>query len=66
VFRLDPGGYAKSNAYWTGTGLMEMIGACDAGLKAGFLARVDALKQVYAEMSEIYQASKTDTEIPLQ
>ena len=66
VFRLDPGGYAKSNAYWTGTGLMEMIGACDGDSKAGFLARVEALKRTYAEMSDIYQASKTDTEIPLQ
>ena len=45
--------------------LMEMIAACDPESKAGFLARVDALKRSYAEMSDIYQASKADSEIPL-
>ncbi len=65
VFRLDPGGYAKSNAYWTSAGLTELIAACDAAKKAGFLDRVDALKRTYAELSDSYQASKTGTDIPL-
>ncbi len=65
VFRLDPGGYAKSNAYWTSAGLVELIAACEPDDRAGYLARVDALKRVYAEMSETYQANKTGTEIPL-
>ena len=65
VFRLDPGGYARTNAYWTSAGVMELIAACGPDEKAGFLARVDALKRAYAEMSDIYQASKTDSEIPL-
>ena len=65
VFRLDPGGYARTNAYWTSAGVMDLIAACGPDEKAGFLARVDALKRAYAEMSDIYQASKTDSEIPL-
>ena len=65
VFRLDPGGYARTNAYWTSAGVMGLIAACGPDEKAGFLARVDALKRAYAEMSDFYQASKTDGEIPL-
>ena len=33
--------------------------------RAAFLARVEALKATYAEMSDTYQSHKTDTEIPL-
>ena len=65
VFRLEPGGYAKRNAYWTGTSLLDLIAACEPGPRAGFLDRVDALKRSYAEMSALYQANKTETEIPL-
>lgn len=65
VFRLEPGGYAKANAYWTSHDLMELIAACDDATKAGFLARVAALKRVYAEMSAVYQASKGGADIPL-
>ena len=66
VFRLDAGGYARSNAYWTSADLVDLIGACGAEKRSAFLSRVDALKGVYAEMSDIYQANKTDTEIPLK
>ena len=65
VFRLEPGGYAKSNAYWTGSGLMDLIAHCEPEARTGFLTRAETLRRTYAEMSDLYQASKTGTEIPL-
>lgn len=66
VFRLDPGGYARSNAYWTSAGLVDLIAECDTAQKAGFLDRVGALRHAYAALSDIYQANKTGSDIPLR
>ncbi|MEM8572510.1 MAG: nucleoside deaminase [Pseudomonadota bacterium] len=65
VFTLEPGGYNRDNGYWNSAGLMTGIDAAPEAERAGFYARVEALKEAYAEMSETYQAHKTDTEIPL-
>jgi tRNA(Arg) A34 adenosine deaminase TadA len=65
VFKQDAGGYAHENDYWSCYDLMELISACEEDTKKEFLARVEALKTVYAEMSEIYQASKDDADMPL-
>jgi len=42
--------------------------ACDAEQRSGFETRVDALKQTYAELSDIYQRSQStsDADIPLK
>ena len=65
VFTLEPGGYNRENAYWRSAGLMAGIEAAPEAERAAFLARVEALKATYAEMSDTYQSHKTDTEIPL-
>jgi tRNA(Arg) A34 adenosine deaminase TadA len=65
VFTLDPGGYSARNSYWASHDMMAEIRACAPAERDGFLARVAALEAAYAEMSEVYQANKTDTEIPL-
>lgn len=65
VFTLEPGGYNRENVYWVSSGLMAGIEAAPEAERAGFLARVEALNKTYAEMSEVYQANKTATEIPL-
>lgn len=66
VFTLDAGGYAKTNDYWSSFDLMDLIAECDGEIKADFLARAGALKRTYAAMSEVYQANKGDSEIPLK
>ncbi len=66
VFRLEAGGYAKANAYWSSADLVDLIEGCDVEDRSAFRSRVEALKGAYAEMSGIYQANKTDTEIPLK
>lgn len=66
VFGLEPGGYRKSNAFWNSFSLPEMAAAEEnPDEKAGFMARIDAIKASYAELSDIYQASKADNDIPL-
>jgi tRNA(Arg) A34 adenosine deaminase TadA len=66
VFRLEEGDYAAENAYWSAAGLVPAIEACAPGVRDGFLARVAALRDTYAAMSDTYQANKTGSEIPLK
>lgn len=65
VFRLEPGGYARSNAYWTAHSLAELVADCDAAARAGLGRRIEALTQAYAELSRSYQKRKTEGDIPL-
>ncbi len=65
VFRLEPGGYARENAYWTAHGLAELVADCDDDARAGFDARIEALTQTYAGLSRAYQDGKAENDIPL-
>lgn len=66
VFKQDPGGYARQNNYWKSYSLRGLINACDADIRNEFFARIDTLKNIYAEMSEIYQKNKDSTDIPFK
>ena len=67
VFKHEPGGYARQNAYWTAYSVVDLINNCDEKTKAGFLERVDTIRKIYAEKSEIYQANKGEARnIPLK
>ena len=66
VFRLEPGGYARENAYWTARSPAELIAACEGTQRADFEARVEALTRTYAQLSGSYQDGKAENEIPLR
>jgi tRNA(Arg) A34 adenosine deaminase TadA len=67
VFKHEPGGYARQNAYWTAYSVVDLINNCDEKTRAGFLERVDTIRKIYAEMSDIYQANKGEARnIPLK
>ena len=66
VFRQDPGGYARQNAYWKAYNVRELIRVCDESMQQGFFKRIEKLKKAYAQMSEVYQRSKDDSDIPLK
>jgi tRNA(Arg) A34 adenosine deaminase TadA len=67
VFKHEPGEYARQNTYWTAYCVVDLINNCDEKTKAGFLERVDTIKKIYAEMSDIYQANKGEARnIPLK
>lgn len=63
VFRLEPGGYARENAFWKSHDLAaEITESGDPGLAA----RAEALREAYADLSATYQSGKSDNEIPLR
>jgi tRNA(Arg) A34 adenosine deaminase TadA len=65
VFRLDPGGYNASNAFWTSHNIIEMLASLDRGNREALLQRVDDLTALYADLSAAYQADKGHAGIPL-
>lgn len=59
VFGLDPGGYRRSNAFWTAYSIPELIDS------EPLRAREQRIRVRYAELSARYQGSKADSDIPL-
>ena len=66
VFRLDPGGYARQNDYWTAYRIANLISDFEVAEQDGFNQRIEGLKQSYADLSDIYQAHKDQNDIPLK
>ena len=65
VFRVENGDYARSNSFWDSHAILPMIDACSPAEQTRLRDKVQELEQTYAEMSQIYQASKRETDIPL-
>ncbi|MFY8155611.1 MAG: nucleoside deaminase [Rhabdaerophilum sp.] len=65
VFRLDAGGYAMKNAFWTGHGLRAEINRLPPAEAAMRHDRLDAIRQKYDALSATYQAGKAGNDIPL-
>lgn len=65
VFTLDQGGYVQENEFWKSHNLMNMIAKLPETEKTALRDRVKKLDAMYAKMSDIYQANKNDSEIPL-
>jgi tRNA(Arg) A34 adenosine deaminase TadA len=65
VFGLEPGGYRKSNAFWNSFAIADLVLSEDEPLRADLKAQTTRIKAAYASLSESYQASKSDNDIPL-
>jgi len=69
IFRCPDGTYSEKNKFWSSWSLRDVIAGTAAEERAGFTERIEALKQVYAEMSDIYQKAKAAGEgadVPLK
>ena len=69
IFRCPDGTYSEKNKYWSSWGLRELITSTTPEQQAAFNKRIEALKLVYAEMSDIYQKAKaagTGADVPLK
>ena len=69
VFRCPDGSYNESNTYWKAWGLRNLIATTGSKARTKFDQRVEALKVVYAEMSDIYQKAKAEgkgADVPLK
>lgn len=65
VFRLDPGGYARRNAYWQAHSLRDMAAALPVSARAEAAARIAGVMALYDGLSAAYQAEKGGAGIPL-
>jgi tRNA(Arg) A34 adenosine deaminase TadA len=65
VFTLDPGGYNAENAYWKSFSLRRLVRALPEAEKQRLEERIERISKRYDDLSETYQASKADNDIPL-
>lgn len=65
VFGLDPGGYRRTNAFWTAYAIRDLVDAEDEPRRSELRAQTDRIKARYAALSEQYQETKGDNDIPL-
>ena len=65
VFGLEPGGYRRSNAFWTAHPIAALIDDEDEPLRSRLTERADAVRARYDELSRRYQETKGDNDIPL-
>lgn len=67
VFRAPEGSYNESNKYWHSWSIRDLIASLDD--QKDFNERVEALRGVYAELSDTYQKAKeagTGADVPLK
>jgi len=65
VFTLEPGGYNAENAYWKSFSLRKLVRELPEADRKRLEERVATISKRYDEMSETYQESKADNDIPL-
>ncbi|MBY8917807.1 nucleoside deaminase [Nitratireductor sp. L1-7-SE] len=65
VFTLEPGGYNAENAFWKSYALPALAAALPAADAGAVKARIATLAAAYAALSERYQDSKAENDIPL-
>ena len=65
VFRLDPGGYAKTNAFWRSAAIADLVAISAPADKAALETQDARIRAAYAHLSDSYQAGKGENAIPL-
>ena len=65
VFRLDPGGYAKTNAFWHSAAIADLIATADEPEKAALKKQDGEIRAAYDALSADYQSGKAGNSIPL-
>ena len=65
VFRLDPGGYAKTNAFWRSAAIADLVAISAPADKAALETQDARIRAAYAQLSDSYQAGKGENAIPL-
>jgi tRNA(Arg) A34 adenosine deaminase TadA len=65
VFGLDPGGYRRSNAFWTAYALADLVDEEPEPVRTQLREQTARIRARYDELSHQYQESKGDNDIPL-
>jgi tRNA(Arg) A34 adenosine deaminase TadA len=62
VFGLEPGSYHRANAFWTAYSIPELVDAVD---DPELRAQQQRITERYSALSQRYQDTKGDNDIPL-
>jgi len=65
VFRLDPGGYAKTNAFWRSAAIADLIATAEEPEKTALKKQERDIRAAYDAVSADYQSGKAGNAIPL-
>jgi tRNA(Arg) A34 adenosine deaminase TadA len=65
VFRLEPGGYRRQNAFWHSYSVADLIEAEPEPRRSELMAQSNRIRWVYDRLSGSYQSSKSGNAIPL-
>lgn len=65
VFTLEPGGYNRTNTFWKGQSIIDLIAKLPEPDRVRLRQRAEAITRTYAELSAAYQAGKENNAIPL-
>jgi tRNA(Arg) A34 adenosine deaminase TadA len=65
LFGLEPGGYRRSNAFWTAYSIPELVESEPEPLRSELREQEERIRARYAALSARYQDSKGENDIPL-
>src|SRR5205085_2311732 len=65
IFRCTDGAYARANGYWQSYHLRDLIAQGSDDQRATWLEQVAGLESAYRELSDQYQRTRDDGDIPL-
>ncbi|MDA2891374.1 nucleoside deaminase [Mycolicibacterium sp. BiH015] len=65
VFGLEPGGYRRTNAFWTAYAIADLIDSEPEPVRSSLQAQRDRIRKRYHALSDRYQDSKSANDIPL-
>jgi tRNA(Arg) A34 adenosine deaminase TadA len=66
VFGLEPGGYRRTNQFWTAYAITDLINDEPEPIRTELLAQRDRIRRRYDVLSVQYQQYKGDNDIPLK
>ena len=62
---MDDGGYRRSNAFWTAYSIPELVESEPEPQRTQLRQQEQRIRDRYAQLSEQYQETKGDNDIPL-
>lgn len=65
LFGLEPGGYRRTNEFWTAYAIADLIDTEPEPQRTELLQQRDRIRERYDALSNQYQESKGDNDIPL-
>ena len=65
MFGLEPGGYRRTNEFWTAYAISDLVEAEAEPLRTELREQTERIKTRYAALSDQYQETTGDNDIPL-